>query len=630
MSTRRTARTVVATALSALVVSSVSLHVDVAAAAAAAISPVDSSTTTTVTAPSTTASTGQSTTTTKPPAPPTGLPRLPSGAASTTATTTPPVPPTTTSAPPGLIGPSAGQFGAVAPDAATAVPAAAAEASQLPSRGTDTAPSAARNGLKQLLDASLAARRQLDTQVAEAEAAVAQRESDLAAARSALAGTEAEMERLRAAVVDATAVLARAEKALPILSAAEAAAAAATKQRTTPVGYPPAPGHTVKDEAKRAGMALAVGRRARDDAVLALGDARVAVEQGEQGLSEARRTVTGLAEEIEQRRNSLTSLRQQLAAAVASGTTGIAWVANALTTEGSAAAKPSAFALSDIPADYLALYVRQAVSCPGLSWTVLAAIGSVESGHGRSNDAGVHTGANSAGAMGPMQFLGPTWAAYGADGNGDGTRDVYEPADAIAGAANYLCANGAGQLARLAGAIWDYNHADWYVASVIELATAYGDGGIEAPAAPVDAARLVDDPNLTLSPAARSDILGGLADRRVVDLLAAVVAHHRISVSVVKTGHDMHVHNTDRISNHYACEGCPGRALDITAVDGVEVTSSNAAALSLALSILTTNPPLRPDEFGSPWPDLARLPGGFSDDDHRDHLHIGWSRQATP
>jgi len=74
--------------------------------------------------------------------------------------------------------------------------------------------------------------------------------------------------------------------------------------------------------------------------------------------------------------------------------------------------QPSASALSDIPADYLALYQAAALSCPGLDWSVLAAIGKVETDHGRSTLPGIHSGHNSAGAEGPMQFLPATFAGY--------------------------------------------------------------------------------------------------------------------------------------------------------------------------------------------------------------------------
>ncbi|HET6911549.1 MAG TPA: lytic transglycosylase domain-containing protein, partial [Mycobacteriales bacterium] len=90
------------------------------------------------------------------------------------------------------------------------------------------------------------------------------------------------------------------------------------------------------------------------------------------------------------------------------------------------------------PAAYMALYHRGAAAeCPGLSWTVLAAIGQVESGHGRD------TSTSYAGAMGPMQFLPETFDAYAVDGDNDGVADIMDPADAIYTAANYLCANGA-------------------------------------------------------------------------------------------------------------------------------------------------------------------------------------------
>ena len=65
---------------------------------------------------------------------------------------------------------------------------------------------------------------------------------------------------------------------------------------------------------------------------------------------------------------------------------------------------PSAVASSGIPAGMLTLYREAAATCPGLPWTVLADIGTVETSNGTSNLPGVHSGANSAGAEGPMQF----------------------------------------------------------------------------------------------------------------------------------------------------------------------------------------------------------------------------------
>ena len=120
------------------------------------------------------------------------------------------------------------------------------------------------------------------------------------------------------------------------------------------------------------------------------------------------------------------------------------------------------------PGSYLELYRRAAGVCPGLSWTVLAAIGQVESGHGRNN------GPSSAGALGPMQFMPATWKTYGLDGDGDGRADIWSPYDAVPSAAGYLCANGAGQGgAKLEKAIWFYNHSSAYVSKVMGLAAAY-------------------------------------------------------------------------------------------------------------------------------------------------------------
>jgi hypothetical protein len=54
------------------------------------------------------------------------------------------------------------------------------------------------------------------------------------------------------------------------------------------------------------------------------------------------------------------------------------------------------------------------------------------------------------------------------------------------------------------------------------------------------------------------------------------------------------------------------------------VSASNDRALELAIALLTAESSLRPDELGSPWPELAQFPGAFTDADHLGHIHLGW------
>jgi cell wall-associated NlpC family hydrolase len=162
----------------------------------------------------------------------------------------------------------------------------------------------------------------------------------------------------------------------------------------------------------------------------------------------------------------------------------------ALGVLGASAPAPSAIGSRPIPPQLVGVYRSAARTCPGLPWTVLAAIGRIESDHGRSSALGVDHGTNAAGAGGPMQFLASTWQQYGVDGNHDGSADRYDVADAIYGAANYLCAKGGGQTSRLRAAVYTYNHSSSYVDAVLRQSASYA-AVYDQPAASSRAARAV-------------------------------------------------------------------------------------------------------------------------------------------
>jgi membrane-bound lytic murein transglycosylase B/plastocyanin len=191
---------------------------------------------------------------------------------------------------------------------------------------------------------------------------------------------------------------------------------------------------------------------------------------------------------------------------------------------------PSATALAadGIPAVALDAYRRAArradasdPSC-GIQWPLLAAIGRVESDHGRfggsqlsahGTDAprviGIPLNGNGTAlirdtdggrmdgdptydrAVGPMQFIPSTWSRWGVDGNGDGVADPFNIYDAAAAAADYLCAAG-GDLRTGDGqvrAILSYNDSSSYLALVVALEKAYAAGrsGLTVPDVPVNA-----------------------------------------------------------------------------------------------------------------------------------------------
>jgi hypothetical protein len=111
-----------------------------------------------------------------------------------------------------------------------------------------------------------------------------------------------------------------------------------------------------------------------------------------------------------------------------------------------------------IPPFLLPIYQAAGVQY-GIRWEILAAINEIETDYGRNLNV------SSAGAVGWMQFMPATWEMYGTDANHDGTRDPYNPVDAIFATARYLKA--AGGETDINRAIFAYNHADWYVDSVL-------------------------------------------------------------------------------------------------------------------------------------------------------------------
>ncbi len=164
--------------------------------------------------------------------------------------------------------------------------------------------------------------------------------------------------------------------------------------------------------------------------------------------------------------------------------------------------------VGDIPASLVGVYVSAAGSCPGLPWTVLAAIGSIESRHGdgrvdpstgevappilgpaldgRTGVARIPDPASSDGwahAQGPMQFLPSTWRSWGRLAPGRPSGAVASPHnawDAIWTAAAYLCGT-TGRITDVRAAILTYNHSGSYVSRVLAKAAEYNAASRVAP-----------------------------------------------------------------------------------------------------------------------------------------------------
>ena len=146
--------------------------------------------------------------------------------------------------------------------------------------------------------------------------------------------------------------------------------------------------------------------------------------------------------------------------------------------------------------------------------SILAAINYVESTFGTSTLPGVLSGTNRAGAAGPMQIgvdgaAGDTWDQVKVNAPGDPPGqppNVYEEADAVYSAANYLHRSGAP--GDWPGAIFTYNHSSAYVQQVLSLAAGYYTQGLTA-----SRIRQPDDSTQPGRPDSRASVCGGAGER---------------------------------------------------------------------------------------------------------------------
>jgi hypothetical protein len=306
-----------------------------------------------------------------------------------------------------------------------------------------------------------------------------------------------------------------------------------------------------------------------------------------------------------------------------------------------------------IPTSYLSLY-KSWGAVAGVPWTLLAAVGSVESGHG-SNPAALVP--HDRGVLGPMQFqagsnrlakqqdtsgdqgFGGTWALW-RTASGHPPYRMDDPDDEIAAAAAKL-RNDAGPTLDWTRALYRYNALGSYVNLVLKRETRYRlgtcapdssstaapsqpDSDDSASTATASAATLLDSTSVELAPAAATDLRNGVVDSRLVALLEWIAERHSIAISEFRTGHPKYVAGTTRISNNWY-----GRATTITWVDGKAVAPGSVAARSLWQQLRRAPVSIRPTEIGAPWADPAN-PRYYSGSAALNLIHIGFDGPTRP
>ena len=273
------------------------------------------------------------------------------------------------------------------------------------------------------------------------------------------------------------------------------------------------------------------------------------------------------------------------------------------------------------PARYLRLY-QQAGQRYGIDPWILAAIGSIETNHGRSTAArrplrrelrrllrradAVQHPQRATLHLGRLRRRRQPRRPHAPRM----TRPTRSPPPR-----KYLRATGAPddyQRALLA-----YNHAQWYVDQVLAKAREYRTdptGSGDLPAMRASIWDLLRNRRLVLNPTQRADLRAGGFDPRLINTLAAIASRHTITITALSADHRPG-------TNHEA-----GRAIDIGAVDGEICRGARTGPCAqLVRELARVKVPARSTELIYCWdPDGPRDPRGFARADHCDHIHVGW------